>query len=213
VKCPDNKLWKGRYFTTHYDKGLCSSLNPNWVIKGFTQSAYLFPGGIYNSSAPKLDRNLVATKALVTHPDKASKDVGVVMFKRMVMHQCTGTKPDFCKKGDKVADVFKQGFCVQCKRKKYTPAKAWLSHLRKYGYPNTPDGRRWAACVLEQDQERSNSCSVFGDKDVQMQTNVQQRTFATQCFREAFTPEGIMKADYECSDDDMLYARASIAMF
>jgi len=222
VDCPDNKLWKGSYFLwkTSLTRGgvafstpRCTSLRMPEALKGLTMSTYDFPGGIGNSSADKLDRNLVATKALVTHPDGASKDVGVVMFKRMVMHQCTGTKPDFCKKGDKVADVFKQGFCVQCKRKKYTPAKAWLSHLRKYGYPNTPDGRRWAACVLEQDQERSNSCSVFLHKDVQTQTDVQQRAFATQCFTEAFTPEGIMKADYQCSDDDMLYARASIAMF
>merc|ERR1712195_195657 len=202
VKCPDNKLWKGRYFTTHYDKGLCSSLNPNWVIKGFTQSAYLFPGGIYNSSADKLDRNLVATKALVTHPNGASKDVGVVMFKRMVMHRCTGTNTKFCKKGDKVADVFKQGFCVQCKRKKYTPPR----------YPkNTYDGRRWAACGSH--KQRPNSCAVFAHTNSVTETKAQKGAFAGQCFTEAFTSEGIMKDDYQCSEEDMKYASASIAMF
>ena len=44
-------------------------------------------------------------------------------------------------------------------------------------------------------------------------TTAMQEAFVTRCFTEAFTSEGIMKADYQCSDDDMLYAGASIGMF
>jgi len=112
VDCPDNKLWTGSYFlhekaTTRKPRGIptCSTLERNGV-SGSTMSNYDFPGGIGNSSAVKLDRNLVATKVLVAHPDGASFNVGVVMFKRMVMHRCTA-KSAVCKEGDQVADVFK----------------------------------------------------------------------------------------------------------
>ena len=60
---------------------------------------------------------MVLTKVWATHPTKASKSVGIVMFKRLVTHKCTGNKPAFCKRGDTVADVYKVGYCVNCKAK------------------------------------------------------------------------------------------------
>jgi len=221
VKCPDNELWKGSYFfhsltevlrrSSYFHlpvlrrgeaaSGLCSPLTLPSVMTGVTQSTYDFPGGIYNSSAPsRLGRNLVATKALIAHPDDAHANVGVVMFKRMVMHQCTGTKPEFCKEGDKVADVFKQGYCVKCKSKRYT--RADCGHKV-----------HWDQAGRRSIKHTTDNCTVFKSHKASDVTDEQKKAFATQCFTEAFTPEGIMKADYQCSDDDMLYARASIAMF
>jgi len=197
VDCPDNNLWKGRFFEFDNDRkrGRCDHLE-NVCEGAVTQSTYDFPG-IYNSSADKLDRNLVATKVVVAHPDGANKNVGVVMFKRMVMHQCTGTKPDFCKKGDKVADVFKQGFCVRCKMEHYTAKKSSCA---------------W--CPLETRAACGNSkCTVFSSPIALKANRYQKKQFVYQCFRKAFTPEGIMKDEYRCTKEDMLYAGASIAMF
>jgi len=196
--CGDNNLWKGRFFefSDEKGKGRCDELE-NVCEGAVTQTTYNFPGGIGNSSADKLDRNLVATKVVVAHPDGANKNVGVVMFKRMVMHQCTGTKPDFCKKGDKVADVFKQGFCVRCKMEHYTAKKSSCA---------------W--CPLETRAACGNSkCTVFSSPIALKANRYQKKQFVYQCFRKAFTPEGIMKDEYRCTKEDMLYAGASIAMF
>ena len=62
------------------------------------------------------------TKVFTTHPNKAKESVGVVMFKRLVTHTCTGKNPAACKKGADgkmpvVADVHKMGFCVDCREK------------------------------------------------------------------------------------------------
>jgi len=194
IDCPDDKLWKGSYFQGWHSPqgrgtGTCRDSIPCGQSAS-TESTYDFPGGIYNSSADKLDRNLVATKAFVTHPTGASENVGVVMFKRMVMHQCTGTKPDVCKKGDKVADVFKQGYCVNCKSKKYSEHSMYL---------------RYADC--------GDNCTVFRTPFAKHATKDHKKAFAGECFTEAFTPEGTMKEDYQCSKEDMLYASANIAMF
>ena len=55
--------------------------------------------------------NLVVTKAEVAHPNKASKNVGIFMFKRVVSHNCTGNgkavEEGGCKKDSEVTDVAK----------------------------------------------------------------------------------------------------------
>jgi len=222
VDCPDNKLWTGSYFlhekaTTRKPRGIptCSTLERNGV-SGSTMSNYDFPGGIGNSSAVKLDRNLVATKVLVAHPIGASNNVGVVMFKRMVMHQCTA-KSAVCKEGDQVADVFKQGFCVQCQSKKY---KITCPHCPGRAVPDR-DEVRWAECGQTAVHRRrwaskvvpDPKCTMFSSDNGGKASKEQKKSFATQCLTEAFTSEGILKEAYQCSKEDMLYARASIAMF
>jgi len=209
VDCPDNKLWKGSYFfhdkpnrRRPTGKPSCSKLSG--LEEGYAICNYNFPGIGGNS--------LVATKVLVAHPDGASENVGVVMFKRMVMHRCTA-KSAVCKQGAQVADVFKQGFCVQCQSKKYT-----LS-----GWPVTkPDEDRWAKCgtrtaanewTFSSQGYPDPQCTLFASSEAWLATEEQKRAFATQCLPEAFTPEGILKADYQCSKEDMKYASASIAMF
>ena len=84
---------------------------------------------------------------------------------------------------DTVFCCSQQGFCVKCKKKKY----------------NRPD------C--------GDSCKVFKSKLAFVADKEQKTAFIKECFTEAFTSEGIMKDDYQCSDDDMMYARASIASF
>merc|ERR1712166_1344682 len=89
----------------------CQKFTTLFGLKGIVQTTYFFPC-MYGT--------LVATKALIAHPHQTKESVGVVMFKRTVIHKCTGAKPEFYKEGDEVADVFKQGFCVRCPTKAYS---------------------------------------------------------------------------------------------
>jgi len=205
--CPDSKLWKGKFFNVNglSGNGGCNTLSSPGSLGGSALTAYNFAGGICNSSAPEPPernegRNLVATKGFVGHPNKAPANVAVVIFKRLVMHRCTGIRPAFCKKGDNVADVFKQGFCVKCKPKKYKREGcgkkcAVFSCGKK---PNIYFGRN--------KEKPREECRGFG-------TDEEKKAFLTQCLTDAFTPEGVIKDAYQCSDTDMKYASASIAVF
>jgi len=87
-------------------QGLCQSLTSKFALTGLGTTTWRFPGiG---------KKTLVLTKTLVTHPHKASRRVGIVIFKRLVTHTCSGKRPRFCKKGVTVADVHKVGYCVKC---------------------------------------------------------------------------------------------------
>merc|ERR1719324_651927 len=126
---------------------------------------------------------MVLTKVWVTHPHKASKKVGVVLFKRLVTHTCTGQNPAFCTKGATVADVYKVGYCVKCHYGK--PAKdqdvfpqTWAQatkskHRIKFVKKCLP--KNWAATALDE--------------------------------------EGNIKDKFRCSDEDWKHARASITGF
>jgi len=76
-----------------------------------------------------------------------------------------------------------QGFCVQCKSKQYTRADC------------------------------GDNCTVFKSTKASYVTEEHKTAFVTECFTEAFTPEGVMKEGYQCSKEDMMYASAGIAMF
>ena len=105
--CPDDKIASKRMYFMQSDlngKGKCLSLVTPWALAGLTATTYKFP-------AP--GSSLVLTKAFVTHPHKADRKVGTVLFKRLVTHTCTGST-SACKKGTTVADVFKVGVCVKC---------------------------------------------------------------------------------------------------
>ena len=105
-RCPDDKIMATRKFWRTGSSGSCTSLDHGTVLKGVATTTWNFPV-LGNSS-------LVLTKAWVTHPSMADKRVGVVMFKRLVTHTCTGARPSFCKKGDTVADVYKLSYCIKC---------------------------------------------------------------------------------------------------
>jgi len=111
--CPDDKIWKGAFFIQYGSSGQghCNDFTHDSAIKGVAMTSFRFPT-VGNTSAPK-GGNLVLTKSFVTHPNKASKNVGMFMFKRLVTHLCTG-KTKACKKGQTVADVMKVGYCVNC---------------------------------------------------------------------------------------------------
>jgi len=205
--CPDSKLWKGKFFAVNglSGKGGCNSLSLPGSLRGSATTAYNFAGGICNSSAPEPaerneGRNLVATKGFVGHPNKAPANVAVVIFKRLVMHRCTGIRPAFCKKGDNVADVFKQGFCVKCKRKKYNRPDRNGSSRNDCGKHG---GKK---CEVFSCKKKTGPCYGFG-------TDEEKMAFLNQCLPDAFTSKGVMKEDYQCSDTDMVYASASIAVF
>jgi len=100
-----------KYFVPTEGAGLipsgasCLGFSQGWALKGFAMNSWYFP---------TLGKNLVTTKVWVTHPTRASKSVGVVIFKRLVTHVCTGAKPSACRRGDTVADVYKIGYCIRC---------------------------------------------------------------------------------------------------
>jgi len=75
------------------------------AFTGMTLTTWRFPG---------IGKSLVLTKTWVTTPHKSDRRVGIVMFKRLVTHTCSGERPNFCEKGATVADVHKVGYCVKC---------------------------------------------------------------------------------------------------
>ena len=107
---------KNRKYWLPYGAGgsKCVSLNQKTVTRAIATTCPNCPLPGLGGTA------LVVTKVMVTHPHKASEPVGVVMFKRLVTHTCTG-KGTGCKadpttgKMPVVADVHKVGFCVKCK--------------------------------------------------------------------------------------------------
>lgn len=107
--CPDDKIATNRRFwyqSGYSGKGLCFRLTAPIALSGIAATTWRFP--VIGK------KSLVLTKVYVTHPNKASRRVGIVMFKRLVTHTCTGKRPSFCKKGVTVADVHKVGYCVKC---------------------------------------------------------------------------------------------------
>merc|ERR1719310_2722111 len=77
-----------------------------WPLKGWAGYTFNFVG---------LGSSLVLSKVYVTHPNQADRKVGILMFKRVVSHTCTGNYiKSTCTKGTTVADVFKVGLCVKC---------------------------------------------------------------------------------------------------
>ena len=107
--CPDDKIMVNRKFFYQRGRqghGVCEYLTHDHAIPGTAMTTWKFP------TLGK--ESLVLTKVWVTHPTKASKPVGLVLFKRLVTHTCTGENPAFCTKGATVADVHKVGYCVKC---------------------------------------------------------------------------------------------------
>ena len=116
--CPDDKIMRNRrYFrqsgSGRNGKGYCMVLHGGAALAGIAATTYQFP-------AP--GNLLVLTKAFVTHPHKAHRRVGIVMFKRLVTHTCTRST-SACK-GTTVADVFKIGVCVKCNYDVFPSEKA-----------------------------------------------------------------------------------------
>jgi hypothetical protein len=82
----------------------CLEFTATNALKGVMWTSHRFP---------TLGNNLVLTKPRVVHPHKSGKSVGMLLFKRMVQHKCTG-QTSACTSGRTVADVHKVGYCVKC---------------------------------------------------------------------------------------------------
>ena len=105
--CRDDKIMVNRkFFRQDGSKGRCVELTRSSALGGIARNNWNF------SILGK--KSLVLTKAWVTHPHRTSKRVGIVLFKRLVTHTCTGENPASCTKGATVADVHKVGYCVKC---------------------------------------------------------------------------------------------------
>jgi len=110
VDCPDSKVFQnGRFnqFLPHATTR-CDDFTGTTAILGIALPTKT------NAMAETLGKNAtVITKMIVTHPNWASKQTGMLMVKRVVTHLCTG-KTSSCIKGTEVADVYKKGLCVTC---------------------------------------------------------------------------------------------------
>ena len=90
--CPDGDMGSnGAYFVQFQTSGLghCLHLKDEKdpiVHTGMVRTSYKFPGA---------KGDLVATKALVAHPNRADRSAGLFAFKRLVTHTCTGKRPEF----------------------------------------------------------------------------------------------------------------------
>ena len=107
-QCPDDMIVRTRkvWVQNGMDgKGECQPLTLMQAFTGMTLTTWRFPG---------IGKSLVLTKTWVTTPHKSDRRVGIVMFKRLVTHTCSGERPNFCEKGATVADVHKVGYCVKC---------------------------------------------------------------------------------------------------
>jgi len=118
---PCSKVSKGVKSTACRDDSMSATLK-FWKMNGISKKGacqhFAGPGPMVGSAStayafPTLGSNLVLSKGFVTHPNKASKPIGVFIFKRLVTHSCTG-KGGACTKGTQVADVYKIGYCVRC---------------------------------------------------------------------------------------------------
>lgn len=108
-RCPDDQIMTTRLYwkaLPYGGGGRCVSLTSAATLSGFAVGTWAFP--VIGKGS------LVLTKAFVSHPNKAGRPVGIVMFKRIVSHTCTGKNPAFCKEGTTVADVHKVGYCIRC---------------------------------------------------------------------------------------------------
>lgn len=116
TECPDDnfagkmKFWHLYNPGVHKNgtvKGACLGLISNRVRDGSALTAWDTEGKVF----PGVSREImVATKVWVTHPDKASKPVGILMFKRVVTHGCYRKRNTVC------ADVHKMGYCINCQQ-------------------------------------------------------------------------------------------------
>ena len=109
-ECPDHEFWRGKLFmqTASSATGRCYPVGASKQLASFQGNpltSRVFP--IVNQSQAGNGSNAVITKMLVAHPDHASEDVGVFVFKRLVTHICTGAKPGACEQGEIAVDVMK----------------------------------------------------------------------------------------------------------
>ena len=157
------------------DGGLCIDLRNSIALGGTAQTARWDVLG---------NNTNVVTKVVSTHPDRARKEVGIVMMKRLITHTCTGHRPAYCKKGTTVADVHKVGYCIKCQ-----PIEEWYRRGSSQGdYP-------------------------FKDRRAAMVRPYHRTKFVQECVSNAMDQDGSIKASFKCNAEDAKYAEATISGF
>lgn len=140
--------------------------------------------------------SMVLTKVRVSGVHLASSSVGVLIFKRLVTHTCTGKgKAGSCTKGARVADVYKEGYCIKCR-----------SHD---GKRTTKNERVFAP------RGKHNEVAT----EASLVTDDQRREFLDKCLKrsdytlKAIDKDGNIEPKFECKGDDLKKAEASIVGF
>lgn len=118
TSCPDHKILETRkVFIQGGFGGQCTPMNKEAAIQSTTLTSYEFPG----VASSKHTQNVVLTKLKMGHPHKAGKDIGILVFKRVVTHAAAD--------GTVRADVVKKGWCIKCKNKDGTFMKIYKSEV------------------------------------------------------------------------------------
>ena len=111
MACRDSHLHLGKFFMEDQvggsDVARCKSFRDEEVLKGVAMFSYKFPV-LRNTNG-----TMVITKAAVEKPAMTSRNTGVFMVKRVVLHKCSGAS-SHCRKGQYAADVMKVGYCLNC---------------------------------------------------------------------------------------------------
>jgi len=210
--CPDSDLYKTLKFFlvtkagANQGKGRCQPV----VKENAVRMTWRFPH--LNASDPQPGKreilNMVATKAKIVKVDLAARDAGMLIFKRLVTHTCTG-KTSACIKGTTVADVTKDSYCVVCPKK-----KEYCLNCRKNG--KEWKQAQWKHPALKRtnckDQRNpSKLCSIFGTIFNSHALDEEKVRFAKDCLRAAFDKDGAVKDTYSCTGQDARSA-AGVAM-
>jgi len=202
--CKDKDMTKnGRFFIQRRiapgkNKAECRPFSHIAALTGMVDSTFKFPGVDGNGG------KAVTTKAYVTHPDQAAQDTGVIMFKRIVQHNCTsaGDTAGACTLGTQAWDVWKWGYCIKCPDQKFYGGS---SSTRKKTYKCKSCNNSNRAC--------SPTCKIFSHTTGTHTDDLEREAFVKDCFRYAFTSSGGLKDSYKCDDADADIAEATMAAF
>lgn len=164
TECPDDKIFTTGMFWRfisprgHKDgdvHGTCTNLTTRSTQFGSALAAWDTSGKVFPGVSQE---TMVVTKAWVTHPDLAPRNVSVLMFKRIVAHKCTNNPNTTC------ADVHKMSQCIQCREPVFGEEEGQISNefhqtdgQRKYFlekcFPNATDNQGNIKTFHECDQE------------------------------------------------------------
>jgi len=107
--CPDNKLWDTQKTWYNFKRGSACVPLFDYAVLDHVEITWS------NWSKPMdMGDNWISTKVTVTHPHQTAKNIGALIFKRIVSHTCTGGPG--CTQGSLVADTYKIGWCIKCDR-------------------------------------------------------------------------------------------------
>jgi len=205
--CPDSDLYKTLKFfivDKFAGKGKCLHLptNNGQHLQGDVKMTWRFPH--LNASVPQPGTreiiNMVATKTKVLKVNLAARDAGMLIFKRLVTHTCTG-KTSACIKGTTVADVTKDSYCVVCPKKKEYCLNCGNNGTKLWNQAQKGNfGTKRSNC--KDPRNPSKLCSIFGTLLSLQALQEEKVRFAKDCLPAAFDKNGAVKDTYSCTGQD-----------